>query len=430
MEDGTLLTRLALMITVLTFGGAVAFGGDGADAGSFVTPNEFSGTDIERINRAVAMAAQTHRRVVVPRLNHAADGDREIWLLDAAILVPSNTVLELDNCHIKLSDRCRDNIIRSANCGIGITDIPPVHDVTIRGFGNVILEGADRPRATGDSAKTLGKDTYGSDAGLMGQSQTGDWRNIGILLAFVDHFSIENLRLKDPHCWSISLERCTRGRIANIDFEMTGTKQVDGKLWRVLNQDGIDLRQGCQRITIENISGVTGDDVIALTDIAGSRPAGSDRSTMVSGSQSRPEGLDDIRDIIIRNVRGFAAGGHHVIRLLNTGGLRIQNVIIDGVIDTSPAERPCRATIKIGDSNPRWGGVTPLGDTSHILINNVISSSEHTLLIAGSLTDSAISNVVRIRPGGSVITLESGREMVRNVQFQNLIEQTTAEPSQ
>ena len=392
-----------------------------------VTPNDFEGSDVQRINRAIEVGAATGRRVVVPRINRAADGERAVWLLDSAILVRSNTVLEFDNCHVKLSDRCRDNMIRSANCGLGITDIQPLQNVTLRGRGHVLLEGADRPRATGDSAKTLGKPTFGADAGVDGVSPTGDWRNIGILLAYVDHFTIENLRIKDPHGWSISLERCSNGRVRDIDFEMTGTKAIDGKIWPILNQDGVDLRQGCHNITIENITGVTGDDIIALTNIVGNKPAGSDRSMMVSASNRGDGGIDDIRNIIIRNVRGTVAGRHHVVRLLNASGLRIHNVLLDGVVDTSLPTRPCRATVKIGDSNPRWGGVTPLGDTHHIVINNIISASTHTILIAGSLTDSVIANVVRTLPSGEPITYQSGRDNVRNLKTQNLV---TAQPAQ
>ena len=98
----------------------------------------------------------------------------EIWLLDSAILVQSGTILELENCHIKLSDRCRDNFIRSANCGMGIETIEPMSDIHIIGYGNAVLEGADDPRATGDSAKTLGERSYGSDAGV--EWCKPDWR--------------------------------------------------------------------------------------------------------------------------------------------------------------------------------------------------------------------------------------------------------------
>lgn len=125
-----------------------------------VTPNAFQGSDVERINQAIEAAVGAGAKVVIPRWNHAQGGKTETWLLDAAILLRSNTTLVLDNCRIKLSDRCRDNMMRSANCGLGITEIEPISNIYIRGIGNVVLEGADHPRATGDNGKTLGKPTW------------------------------------------------------------------------------------------------------------------------------------------------------------------------------------------------------------------------------------------------------------------------------
>jgi hypothetical protein len=313
-------------------------------------------------------------------------------------------------------------MIRSANCGLGITDIQPIEHVHIYGVGNVLLEGADHPRATGDSAKTLGKHTYGTDADVEGESQTGDWRNIGILLASVDHFSIENLEIKDSHCWAISLERCGFGRVCDVHFASTGFKTIDGVRQTILNQDGLDLRQGCHDISIERITGHTGDDLVALTNINhAAAVAGSDRSTMVSAANCREGGLDDIRNIFLRQISGHSRGGHHVVRFLNAGGLRLYNVVLDGLIDTSPPESPCKATLKIGDANPRWGGVTPLGDTHRLFLSNISGASQYTILIAGSLTDSCITNVIHHDDRGDPITYASGRQFVSNLQCSNLL---------
>jgi len=386
-----------------------------------ITPNEFHGTDVERINEAIRVGAERGLRIVIPRRNLSENGERKVWLLDSAILVRDHTLLELEQCHIKLSDRCRDNFIRSANCGLGITDIKPMEHVHIRGVGSALLEGADHPRATGDSAKTLGERTYGTDAGVEGESQTGDWRNIGILLAFVEHFSVENLTIRDSHCWAVSLERCAFGRVRDIHFESEGSKEIDGVKETILNQDGLDLRQGCHDISIERITGHTGDDLVALTNIHHAQAiAGSDRSTMVSAGNCIEGGLDDIRHIFLRQICGTCSGGHHVVRFLNAGGLQLYDVVLDGLIDTSPPGRPCKATLKIGDANPAWGGVTPLGETHRLILSNIVSTSRHTILIAGSLTDSTITNVIRCKEDGDPITYESGKEFVRNVQISNV----------
>ena len=388
-----------------------------------ITPNDFEGSDSERINQAVTAAAASGRRVLIPKVNQTTEGPRDIWILDTAILAQEGTTLELENCHIKLSDRCRDNFIRSANCGVGITDIAPMENIHIRGIGTVVFEGADHPRSTGDSAKTLGERTYGTDAGVEGESPTGDWRNIGILMAFVEDFSIENIRIVDSHGWAISLERCAYGRLRDIDFAATQTKEIDGKPETILNQDGIDLRQGCHDILIENITGYSGDDLIALTNILREDgAAGTTESMMVSAPINRGNGADDIRHITIRNIRGHCAGGHHIVRFLNASGLKIHDVILDGLIDTSGSGKRDKAALKIGDSNPKWGGVTPLGDTYRIFISNIMSRAQHTILIAGSLSESIITNVIKYEVEGSPITYESGQENVRNVLISNVQE--------
>lgn len=430
MRSVLLSISLACAGIAVSLTSAIGATADEAAAPTVVTPNdpEFEGSDVERINQAVHVAAERGLKVVVPRRNaKAAQGQSpDLWLLDSAILVEENTTLELDNCHIKLSDRCRDNFIRSANCGLGITDIRPISHVHIRGVGNVLLEGADHPRATGDSAKVLGKDTYGTDAGVQGENQKGDWRNVGILLAHVEQFSIENVTIKDSHCWAISLERCALGRVCDVHFDSLGFKMIDGVRQTILNQDGLDLRRGCHDISIERITGRTGDDLVALTNVkvvavkGTPRVAGETTSTMVSPADCRYAGADDIRNIFIRNVCGHAEGDH-VVRFLNSGGLRLYNIVLDGLVDTSPADQPCQATVKIGDANPAWGGVTPLGDTNRLFLNNISSVSRHTILIAGSLTDSCISNVVRYVPSGEPITYASGKQFVRNVQCVNML---------
>ena len=239
-----------------------------------VTPNQFKGTDVERINQAIDAAASLGCRVVIPRVNVQGEERREVWLLDSAILVRSNTTLELDNCRIKLSDRCRDNMIRSANCGLGITDIRPMQNIHIRGIGTVVLEGADHPRATGDSGKTLGERTYGTDAGkstararpATGATSASCWPSSR---TSASRTSPSRTRTAGRSPWSdVPMARCETSISPPPSSSM-----IDGVRQTILNQDGIDLRMGCHDILIENITGYTGDDLIALTAIP--KPAAS-----------------------------------------------------------------------------------------------------------------------------------------------------------
>ena len=108
--------------------------------------------------------------------------------------------------------------------------------------------------------------------------------------------------------------------------------------------------------------------------------------------------------------------GRVVIPRVNVRGGQRRDVWL---IDTSPADVRCTAAVKIGD-HAYGGGVAPIGDTCRVLINNVISRSQHTILIGGSLSDSIISNILRYDSGGEAVTVKAGPQYVRNVTITNV----------
>jgi hypothetical protein len=314
------------------------------------------------------------------------------------------------------------------------------------------LEGADHPRATGDSSKLLHapcphfpKDicavgdwipaerrrpetisfsdihghSYGTDAGKADQSQYGDWRGIGILLANTTDFSISGLHIKETHGWAISMEACTNGRVERIHFDSRMHKMIDGMCMNMENQDGIDVRNGCHHILISDITGCTGDDVIALTAIASNStcmPGGSLCSTHVMPDDwERRE--TDIHDIIIRNVIAHSYLCY-VVRLLPAMA-SVYNVVIDGVIDTQPNQAlPRGGTILLGDGGT-YGENLP-DSMRNVAISNVICNSQRAIIVAGFLKDSVISNVVNKNPACEPITVKRENGL-KNVAIQGAV---------
>ncbi len=373
--------------------------------------------------------------VVIPQRNLPGEPERDWWLIDRAILIPDQTVIVLQNCKIKLSDKCRDNFFRSANCGLGMGDPEPYSNIEIRGEGFAVLEGADHPRSTGDGEKKqmcpappdLGHPewgwlhnyhmhTYGTDAGKEGESQLGGWRNIGILLANVRGFKITGLKIVESHAWAISLEACTHGEVRNIEFDMGMERMIDGVPSNIENQDGLDIRNGCSDIIISDITGRTGDDVIALTAIAtpeekiyqGGIPGGAAHVMHSDWSRREP----GIRNIIIRNVMAHSAGTGGmpegsgccaIIRLLACY-TTIQNVVIDNVADTSPDNYRCRAAVLLGEADGAFGKCLP-DSIRNISISNVITNSWNPILNNAYLSNSTISNVISRNPEEPVITV-------------------------
>ena len=377
-------------------------------------PNDYQGSDSARINHAIADARKEGFPFVrvFPRKGDQTSS-RNYWLLDEAILLPDNMTLYLCNCKLKLSDQCRDNFIRSANCVPGRTELEVIHNLHIIGEGKAVLEGADHPRSTGDGGKTLGiqkleaypadtpdlsrRMTYGTDAGKEGEIQKGDWRNIGILLSYVQDFSIENLTLQHTHCWAVSLEYCRKGKVRSLEFLNEEKMLIDGVRERFLNQDGLDLRRGCRDILIEDITGHTGDDLIALTAIGGTEPreSGMFGRTEYCGPSGVDPREDDVFNIMIRNIRGYSAGKFMVIRFLNQGGVKMHHILVDGVQETAPEGHHSFCVIAIG--SPHYKGSAALGETYGFKISNVMARATYAIVYGAPLRDSVFSDICLFR---------------------------------
>lgn len=423
-----------------------------------INVNDFCcSTDSETLENAIVNRTSDGVVVIPPRVSDI-ESERAYWLIDRAILIPKNTTIVLQNCKIKLSDKCRDNFFRSANCGMGIEFPERIRNIHIRGEGLCVLEGADHPRAAGDGSKHLQYpcpylpedickyatyipddrrspkkliwddfhgNSYGTDAGNPEESQYGDWRGIGILFANCENFSISGLRIVNSHGWGISLEACSFGRVEKIDFDEHMYREIDGILMNMENQDGIDMRNGCHHIVISDITGQTGDDVIALTAIANPqyKPGGSLRNTHVMHNDwtKRESG---IHDIIIRNV---IAHSYHCyeIRLL-PAYTEIYNIVIDGVIDSGPVlPHDSQGTILLGSN---YYGKYTEDSMRNITISNCICGSPSETPDAGKaivlesyLKDSTITNVINKNPKHPLISLSHENGLI-NVAMNGLVD--------
>lgn len=411
-------------------------------------------TDSETLEKMMEARGEDGIVVIGPRCS-LVEPERKYWLIDRAILIPENTTVVLQNATIKLSDSCRDNFFRTANCGLGIETPSEIHNVHLRGEGLCVLQGADRPRATGDGSKVLScpcpysegkpyeesdwlpkkrsaeeqKDflarhaiSYGTDALRPEESHKGDWRGIGVLFANAVNFSVSGIKIVDPHGWSISLEACSYGRVENIEFDAKMRKLIDGAWCNMENQDGLDLRNGCHHITVTNITGRTGDDVVALTAIAGRqyKPGGSLCTTHVMHNDWTKRD-PDIHDIVIRNVVGYS-NLCYVLRLL-AADARIYNVVADGIIDCPPENHVHSGTVIIGAD----GYGTDREDAlSGIILKNVICKSRRGVYLAGHINDSVIRDVINHNPatqtpviGGDCVLKNVTVETIINAQVQS-----------
>lgn len=137
-----------------------------------------------------------------------------------------------------------------------------------------------------------------------------------------------------------------------------------------------------------------------------------ERGMQVGGSGKREN--DDIYNITINNIMGTVAGGHHIVRLLNQDGIKMYNIFISNVMDTSKeGDKRNAAAIKIGDVGYWSIRKNELGETSRIFIDNVVSRAKSTIKIQGTLKDSSLQNIVGY--DGNTQLIEYGEAPVKNV---------------
>ena len=372
----------------------------------FVTPNDYDfSTDSENIQAAVNDAKKSGiNKVVIPRINKTSG--KALWIIDKTVRLPSDMELVLDNCFMQMADGvvggffCSETLFTDKGTSLEYR----MKNIHIRGLGNATLDGG---KPTGLSEKT--QKEYGYPVRL----------NTPIFFMNVENFSVENISITNHRYWGMRFEFCSRGIIRNIYFE----GHCDSK-----NQDGINLRNGCNHILIENIHGQTGDDMIALSAIDTDRKIGFniDYPLIVEGHDW------DIHDVTIRNISGSAIH-HPLVAMRNHNGAKIYNIVIDNLRDTEQlfdavgAERfnyERYGVVVVGSPN-YFVKENEMGDTYNISVSNVYAShSAKAIYLACTLRNSTFRNIFAsglCRHVASVIQTEGWDMKFAGIKMENVI---------
>ena len=308
------------------------------------------------------------------------------WEIEKTILIPSGFTLILENCHLIMVEGTYCNMFTNANCRTreGRTQEGKDKDIRIEGRGRVILDGG---QYNGLSERTYNKED--------GPHITV---NCMLLFANVEGFSISNLHIRNQRYWGMAFYFCQNGKISNIDFKADCTYVDDHNVKRSVlsrefplswvwaeNADGIDIRSGCHDIIIENITGFTQDDTIALTGIYGR----GEKLYEVTGCDY------DIYNIVVKNIMSASLFAN--VRLLNQGGVKLYNVLIDTIVDTSKA-CPCltrgSSGVRIGDHNMYGTRHATSGETYNITVRNVISRAISPLNVVCEMKNFTFDNIM------------------------------------
>lgn len=333
----------------------------------FVSPNDpsfFGKTDSETIMNAIRAAVKNgSRRVVIPRYNLRTE--RTEWRISESILLPSDFTLILDNCTMVQETGVFCPMITNENSALRPqTEETAQKNIAVIGEGNVSLSGGVH---NGLLERTSGK--YGLPTGIALLNPILLWINVHGLC-------VENLHIEKQRHWAINHIDCSFVKIRNIDFFA---------MPHVPNMDGIDLRLGCHDFEIENITGRTGDDTVALTAISGF-----ELPIVVAGRST------DIRNVKIRNVLSDPFMLLN-IRLLSQDGNCVHDIDIDTVMDTSEfyTKKNPIAAIGLGTQSNLYVKVRPPypEDTHHIHAKNVYSRGNQAIRIDSGCVDSLFENV-------------------------------------
>lgn len=269
-----------------------------------ITPEQFTGTQTEQIQKAVNFARWTTNAV---ELNG-------VYLLDTAIILSSGSHIILNNARIQRSSINHDNFFRNEAAATQSNIFPRGNkDISITGLGNAILEGKNSSWGSGTP------DSVGNDY----------WRAQDILFGNVDGFNVSGLTFKASNGSAFYMEQCRYGSVSDIYFAMDMAH---------LNQGGIAVTSGSHNINFDNIRGICEDDYFAIYNMGLVDTTNAILGTPLTTPIYTPYKTDkDVYAINATNLQrgisnNFGSGFYgNAIRIQCTNGLKIHDVNIDGV---------------------------------------------------------------------------------------------------
>ena len=349
----------------------------------YYTPNDdeiMGSSDSESIQNAVDEALKTGiGKVVIPKLNKRTG--KALWEVDSAVILSSNIEIILDNAYILQKEGSMDNVFRNfEEDKIRKSYKEEQHNIIIRGMGNAVIDG--------------GKHNGLTEFTSMKNGMPNIRKNNMILLHNLRNFTIEGITLLNQRWWAVNLIYCEQGIVSRLNINAQNN---------VPNQDGVDLRIGCHDIIIENLSGQSGDDFIALTGFYGGYEAG---TYTVEGKSK------DIHDIIIKNIIA-SSFDCAVVALRNNDGVKLYNVSIDNIHDTANGtenmtdynvqhRQECRddagmlspyAVVRINQKGFESIRSVMPGETYGINITNIYSKCNAAVMINRDIEKTYIGNI-------------------------------------
>lgn len=306
------------------------------------------------------------------------------WEIETEVRIPSDFTLILDGCHLKMADGVYSNLFvnQHHNTDIGRTVQGTDRNINILGRNGAILDGG----------------TYN---GLSERTQLTNglppiWKNNLLLFTNVEGFEMRDFTCQNQRWWAMNFLFCCHGTLTNLHFQSNDTAiDENGNVYHglihnrygdvlVKNSDGIDLRQGCHHITIENITGFTQDDAVALT----AKDGRLEEAFAVEGL------CPDVHHVTVKNVETSSYCSN--MRLLNQGGIKLHDIEIDGIYDTSkdsPHMDRGNYAIRLGDRHLYGSRQSTREEFYNITVRNIRSRADFAVDLSVEPINLVLENV-------------------------------------
>lgn len=301
--------------------------------------------------------------------------------IEETVVIPSNFTLNFKDAYLVMADDTFCNMFTNEHSYTeeGRTLQGTDNNIRILGEGQVIFDGGNYNNL--------------SERNALKNGMPPIYRNALLLFANVDGFEISGIKVQNQRWWGLAFVYARNGKIRDVAFQSNSTtllpdgtttfvlpKYEDYECVLVKNADGIDVRQGCHNILIENITGFCEDDSVALTVANG----GLERMFAVSGMSH------DIRNVIVRNVF-TSAYCNNVRLLLKDPNAKLYNILIDGVMDVADdcpymSDNSAGASVVLGWWKNGYASYTPTQEQFYnITVRNVYSSKKCAVRYFGEI---------------------------------------------
>ena len=390
-----------------------------------VTPNQFkdSASDSVAIQAAVDFATKRGEAVTVPAWNERTGTN--LWVISETIRLPSGATVYLENCRLEMAPKVFCNAFSNSKAWADDRNAAAAeeHDIRIIGLGHAIIDGGEYNQYGERSVP--GGGIVASSAENAKRLPKRLVHNCPIYLHNVCGFEVRGIHVRHQRYWGVCCSFCSDGQIRDVRFEADisyvsddgqthdpSRRPVEYKNLWVKNGDGIDLRTGCNNILIENITGWTEDDTVALTNLRGSEEA-----DWVEGRST------DIHHVVVRNVRAGCWKWMNLVRLLCTDGNRIHDIVLDTIVDIRQPDWDWRmaSAVQLNDDSREYQTIRQpvMGELYNIEVRNVISGGYAAVRLFNPMQNVTVENVYLTEGAHAAVMAQAGAEL-KNVVVRNV----------